>query len=441
MTNSPDFPSEFERALSEMGLSADEIFQHQRESPSRLSEAGTEVESEILTNQRINTLYWLYKEGERDFSGIDLSGVKRLIRIDLSSSNLASANLSSTNLSQANLSNTNLQGSDLSNAELAWANLSGADLTQANLNGANLYRANLTGAILTEAGLKGTNFSGCLMPNGSPHSTKEVQGSIARFKRSAWKPIVEEGDCDVRSSKFAGKPWLSAEKGWPLCPICDNPMRFFFQINLDKIPEELGSEFGKGMLQFFYCAYEKRIEHSQPTSKTGIIWSRDNEVRYVEHQSCQDPRPFAINQLVRIVPIEGTPGTFEIPETICPQPNAREGEFVPKRIVGWQQFDDYPDYSDYEIFRHEDDPLPDDYYDLVASAAEPPEIDKLAGWPLWVQYAEYPNCPTCQQPMNQLVFQLVSDDNIPFLWGDCGIGYLLQCPDHKDQVTFLSQCG
>ena len=65
--------------------------------------------------------------------------------------------------------------------------------------------------------------------------------------------------------------------------------------------------------------------------------------------------------------------------------------------------------------------------------------DKLAGWADWVQFPRYPNCPTCNQPMNQFVFELGSE-NIPYAWGDYGEGYIVQCPEHKEQVAFLWQC-
>jgi len=29
--------------------------------------------------------------------------------------------------------------------------------------------------------------------------------------------------------------------------------------------------------------------------------------------------------------------------------------------------------------------------------------------------AEYPNCPTCNQPMKQFVFQIDSEDNLPYM--------------------------
>ncbi|MBD1809388.1 DUF1963 domain-containing protein [Microcoleus sp. FACHB-SPT15] len=67
--------------------------------------------------------------------------------------------------------------------------------------------------------------------------------------------------------------------------------------------------------------------------------------------------------------------------------------------------------------------------------------DKLGGWPEWVQYPEYPDCPTCHQPMKPFVFQIDSEDNLPYMWGDVGVGYLIQCSNHKEQLAFLWQCG
>lgn len=43
--------------------------------------------------------------------------------------------------------------------------------------------------------------------------------------------------------------------------------------------------------------------------------------------------------------------------------------------------------------------------------------------------------------MNQFIFEFASDDNIPFLWGDVGTGYIVQCPEHKERVAFFWQCG
>jgi uncharacterized protein YwqG len=61
--------------------------------------------------------------------------------------------------------------------------------------------------------------------------------------------------------------------------------------------------------------------------------------------------------------------------------------------------------------------------------------DKLTGWPDWRQGVEYPACRACGGRM-QLVFQLDSEDNLPYMFGRSGCGHLTQCPEHKDQLAF-----
>ena len=110
-----------------------------------------------------------YKEGERDFTGINLAGVdlsgKTLeYPISLSQANLSNANLSNANLVKVNLIGANLQGANLKStnlqqADLIQANLSGANLTKANLNYARLIQANLSQAKLSETQLSSANLT------------------------------------------------------------------------------------------------------------------------------------------------------------------------------------------------------------------------------------------------------------------------------------------
>jgi uncharacterized protein YwqG len=156
-----------------------------------------------------------------------------------------------------------------------------------------------------------------------------------------------------------------------------------------------------------------------------------------------------------------------------------EGEFPPRQIVGWQEMNDYPEWSEAELLQgiqcseHEfkvisncagvdENELRDFSYLPTPEAAEhnqrgqrsnivnnfmsttrmhPLEGDKLSGYPHWVQDVEYPNCPVCDRRMDQFIFEFASDDDIPYLWGDVGSGYVVQCPEHNHQVTFIWQCG
>nr|WP_293105515.1 DUF1963 domain-containing protein [Okeania sp. SIO2F4] len=46
---------------------------------------------------------------------------------------------------------------------------------------------------------------------------------------------------------------LAKDEPWPKCIHCQNPLEFFFQLNLNQLPEALQNEFGSGILQMFDC--------------------------------------------------------------------------------------------------------------------------------------------------------------------------------------------
>ena len=98
---------------------------------------------------KIYNLVKKYKEGERNFTGINLNEAN-LSRINLSQANLSDASLCVTNFSGADLSGINLSRANLNVGRLSQANLSRANLSRATLNVANLVRADLSDAILVE---------------------------------------------------------------------------------------------------------------------------------------------------------------------------------------------------------------------------------------------------------------------------------------------------
>ena len=120
-----------------------------------------------------------YKDGERDFSGIELRDVDlrgiwlsqridrkdklilnqaKLINVDLSNAILWKADLSEADLTGSNLTHADLSKTNLINADLTNANLSCADLNSANLRNANLTNTNLNYTDLIGADLIGTNI-------------------------------------------------------------------------------------------------------------------------------------------------------------------------------------------------------------------------------------------------------------------------------------------
>ncbi|MFB2973012.1 pentapeptide repeat-containing protein [Aerosakkonema sp. BLCC-F183] len=122
-----------------------------------------------------------YKQGERDFAHIDLSGAI-LTGVNLQDLDLTGANLTGANLSWSFLSRSKLHGACLRQADLRHANLTGANLNQAILSGANLTKADLrlanlqetdlNWAVLEEADLSGADLQGAKLDQSNLERSK-----------------------------------------------------------------------------------------------------------------------------------------------------------------------------------------------------------------------------------------------------------------------------
>jgi uncharacterized protein YwqG len=254
---------------------------------------------------------------------------------------------------------------------------------------------------------------------------KRLEPWIARQRRPAWKPVVRDGRCGTTASKFCGIPWIGSNAPWPDCGQCKMPLPLFLQLDLNKLPSELGSRFGGGLLQLFYCTRE----------------------------SCQGDggwAPFGDDlSRVRIVqPTEPSSAPIAQQLELC---------YPEKSIIGWNQFYDLP-----QACEHDELGLRYTYdFDAGTLRLDCPEVnldvtypmkscpaediagsefgDKLAGWPFWVQGVEYPHCPQCGSRMDH-IFQVDSENNVPFMFGDAGCGHITQCPTHKSVVAFGWAC-
>jgi predicted DNA-binding WGR domain protein len=271
-----------------------------------------------------------------------------------------------------------------------------------------------------------------------PESPKKLD--INSFKLPAWKPLVREEDSSILSSKFSGLPWLDKNETWPACPCCSQPMQLFLQLNTQELPEPMREEFGTGLIQMFHCL---KIECAGISGNCVFSYGRYSE-----------PVPTV---LIRVI----EPTT----ENLEPPISHNHEDFPPKTIVGWMEITDYPlmedlvaiiygwdrtvssNYQGLENINLQID-LEDevaqrlglectyDFYDQIVTY----EGDKLAGYPHWSQGMEYPGCPICREPM-RLVFQLASEDHLPYMFGDMGTGHIFQCKTHKDQMFFTWACS
>jgi uncharacterized protein YwqG len=231
-------------------------------------------------------------------------------------------------------------------------------------------------------------------------------GELETLRKNCWVPIVEEGDGEITGSKFSGIPYLPSETPWPVCRNCEKPMQLFLQLDSEALPVDCGKPWGDGLLQFFYC------------TSTDPLCEVD----------CQAFYPFSRSTLLRVFsPIDDGSAYLESPVNDA---------FPAKQIVGWSKMDDLPNWEEFEEHGLE---FPEHKYDKL-SEIYPRAGDKLLGWPLWIQGIEYPNCPKCDTRM-QLVFQIDSKNNLPYMFGDVGCGHICQCPTHLTELAFGWACS
>ncbi len=226
-----------------------------------------------------------------------------------------------------------------------------------------------------------------------------LKGIPEKLKLSYWKPSVKAGDGSLTDSKFGGMPFIVKGEKWPICSKCKNPLQFFMQLNLETISKELKNDFGKGIMQLFYCVAP-------------------------ENSECYD------EMLVRTIS-----QNKQSEEVINPQ---TKKIIRPKKIISWKEGTDYPDYE--EILRFakiqegsEEAKQLEKYQDKF-----PAQGDKLSGWRFKIQSSENPQCKLCGEEM-ALLFQLFSEKNLEYMFGDGGAVYIFQCKKHKENIQAFEE--
>jgi uncharacterized protein YjbI with pentapeptide repeats len=141
----------------------------------------------------------LYEAGERDFTGVHLSGTiyhAKLIDINFSCA-YVNADIISTNLKEANFSGANLSSAHLSYSNLSRANLSEAKLMGADLSDTNLSEANLSSSILAKANFSNANLSDANLCHAA---TWDWDGLLNEWYATSMGNLVESNisDTDLR---------------------------------------------------------------------------------------------------------------------------------------------------------------------------------------------------------------------------------------------------
>lgn len=229
----------------------------------------------------------------------------------------------------------------------------------------------------------------------------ELEQSLSEFTRPCWTPVHKSERSAATCSKFGGVPWIARGAKWPRCGSCDRLMDLFLQLNSKEMPLDAPKLFD-GLLQVFVCGAE---------DGSGLCASED---------------PFGAAAFLRICQPNGPSAFSELPDLEL---------FDEEHIVAWQRHDDLPNLY-YEI-KHLGVSMTDAQEDLYLGGdiKFPVTGDKLLGWPDWVHNVQYVKCPRCAQAM-RVIFQIQSCRGIPMMLGDGGVGWVSQCPVHRDVLSF-----
>ncbi len=230
---------------------------------------------------------------------------------------------------------------------------------------------------------------------------------LNQYKKTAYIPVTQNFKSEFSTnSKFGGFPYLRNENDWPICPNCSKNMQLFLQLNLEDLPIQKES----GLIQLFYCTNEE--PHCESDLEAFFPFSKATECRKIKIEE----------KSVEIIPL-----IDEIYEE--------------KQIINWLPKDDYPHFEEFESLGLNLE-IEDEIYDLMEERQIGLTIqdDKLFGWPYWVQSEEYPTDRKSGTTMT-LIFQLASEDHLPYMFGDAGIGHLTQSPDDSNELGFGWACS
>jgi uncharacterized protein YwqG len=241
-------------------------------------------------------------------------------------------------------------------------------------------------------------------------SLNAIKEKLAGYRRSVYFPEVCIWDFGPDQSKFAGVPWINAGEPWPACGHCGRPMQLFLQLNLSGLPLTVPGWPERGFVQVFYCT---------------------NPETYCEQCGDDAFSPFGKFLCARVLdPADRCEFTDEHPLW---------NPLQARSIMRWLASDDYPSDTELDVLapgllsEAEADLLfeavKDTQLKVLAEITTTNRTDKLGGWPAWIQGFRPPRCPQCDTRM-EYVFQIRSEGNLDYQFGDCGIAHLYHCPNH-----------
>lgn len=237
--------------------------------------------------------------------------------------------------------------------------------------------------------------------------TDQLITSLTKHAVSLEPVESERAELASCESKFGGQPYAESGDEWPVCPDCEHELSFVCQLKHLHQDE---------LLVFYYCndcGPWGLADESEGQWVARRYPAPSMEKRHPINRETEDEQGF-IPCLVKTAAVTSLPD--------------------------WEGLD----FVNEAITKHcceADDDEPWEIYDAAVerSGALNDYATLIGGYPRFVQGAVQPNCPKCQQSM---VFyaQIDSEEQANIMWGDLGLIYLFQCPEHQDTFQMELQC-
>ncbi|KAL0216470.1 hypothetical protein P9112_008654 [Eukaryota sp. TZLM1-RC] len=221
---------------------------------------------------------------------------------------------------------------------------------------------------------------------------KEAGYDYPELRVTGYEPVIGKSPSQ---SKFGGKAFADEDHPPPKYPL-------MLQLHVDTLPDEAKKvlNLDTGYIQLFYDRDLGSYEHDG------------------EGQLCRYFVPRSEHVSHDVVISEG---------------------YKEKFIIDWKPFADYRAWEDAEFW---DILYPDELETIVESEedlAYPQVMDKLLGAPAFVQGPEYSKCKICGTQKRH-IFNIESECNVDFMFGDSGSGQLQQCPNCVTEFSFGWAC-
>ncbi|KAK9710067.1 hypothetical protein K7432_008652 [Basidiobolus ranarum] len=240
---------------------------------------------------------------------------------------------------------------------------------------------------------------------------------------------------DNFDSKVGGiRPFLfKQERNWPVCKECGR------QWKISQHPLFVEKTGGIGLFQLFVClsCEEQEISLDKNTYLARLV--NIDEVLKEKSSELTTQEQIATAHMRSSTSPE-SPSTQIKP----PIPGGDVLVLDECLILDWDQCQEIPHIYDIEesdtalkyleLERH------DSQLDEICEHRLHPKPGtfKVFGWPYWIQAADYPKCKEahCGRSMHCLL-QLAESGIISYMWGDCGIASVFQCPSHQGSFYFM----